>query len=76
MNGVVQHHPNATVALVSGSGLGTLIAWGATRLGVSLTVTEATVIAGAVSAVALFIGKNGIKGIIHLVWNGSGTKKP
>lgn len=67
-------HPNATVALVTGSGGGSLVAWlldDVAHLNVSAAACAA--IAGVVAAAALFVGRNGLKGVWNKIINGSGA---
>lgn len=64
------NHPNAVVGGASGAGVGTLVVWLLGRYGVSLDAEVAATIAGGISAVVLFIGKNGLRGAWHLVWRG------
>lgn len=59
-------HPNATVGGGTGAGLGALIAWLASNVfHLHLSAEEGAMIAGVVSAVALFVGRHGILG----AWN-------
>jgi hypothetical protein len=69
--GVVARHPNASVALGSGSGLGALIVWIAGLGGATMPPEVGAAVGGVVAATALFIGRRGIKGAVHLLWNGS-----
>lgn len=63
-------HPNATVGGLSGAGIGTFLVYALGKAGVQLDPEAASAIAGAVAAIALFIGRNGVRGLIHLIWRG------
>ena len=67
---VVSGNPNASVALGSGSGLGTLVIWlvGLTVAAVPPEVGAAC--GGLIAAVFLFVGRRGIKGAIVGLWRG------
>lgn len=60
-------HPNATVSLVSGTGLGTLLAYGLSKVGVHLNEFQSAALAGAVGSAALFVGRNGAVGTWRFV---------
>lgn len=62
-------HPNATVSLGAGSGLGALIVWALT-LWTTVPPPAAAAIAGAVSALALLVGRNGVQGAVRIIWKG------
>jgi hypothetical protein len=66
-------HPNASVALGSGSGLGALIVWIAGMAGMTMPAEIGAVVAGVVAGVALFIGKEGLKGLLRALWVGNQT---
>ncbi len=68
---MISNNPNAAVSLVTGGGLGSLIAWGAGKLGAPLTPTDGAAIAGAVSAAALYVGRDGIRGLLRVLMNGA-----
>jgi hypothetical protein len=68
---VIARHPNASVALGSGSGLGALIVWVVGLAGVAMPAEVGAVIAGVVAGFALFVGRRGIKGMIDLLWVGN-----
>lgn len=76
----LQQHPNATVALISGSGIGSAIAWALGRYGIHPSAEELTALAGGVSAVVLFVGRNGIVGTWQaakrLVLHGTSGTRP
>ena len=62
-------HPNAAVA-AGGSSLSAIIVWLLGHFHVALSAEDGAIIAGAVSAVVLFIGREGIKGAWRRVWGG------
>ena len=62
-------NPNATVA-AGGSGLSVLVVWLLGYLHVALSAEAGAAIAGAVASVALFIGREGIKGAWRRLING------
>jgi ABC-type enterobactin transport system permease subunit len=64
-------NPNAVVGGASGIGGGALVVAVLDLAGVQVTNPYlATTIAGAVTAVALFIGRNGIVGAFRMIWRG------
>lgn len=62
-------HPNAAVA-GGGSGLAVFVVWLLGHLHIALSAEDGAVVAGAIATVALFIGRNGLKGIWKRLWNG------
>jgi hypothetical protein len=70
---MLARHPNASVAVGSGSGLGALIVWAVGLAGVAMPAEVGAVIAGVVAGFALFIGRRGIKGVLGLLWVGDQT---
>lgn len=67
---VVSSHPNASVALGSGSGLGTLVVW-LIGLRVAAMPPEAgAALAGLIASAFLLVGKRGIKPTILGLWRG------
>jgi hypothetical protein len=68
--GVIAKHPNASVALGSGSGLGALVVWFVGLSGASMPPEVGASIGGVIAAVALFIGRRGIRGVIRDLWQG------
>jgi len=68
----VRNNPNAATAGVSGIGVGTLVVWLLGHFGVTFTAEVGSVIAGAVAALTLWIGKNGLQGALRIVWRGQG----
>jgi hypothetical protein len=67
----VANHPNASLALASGSGLGAVVVWLARLSGADMPPEVATVIGGAVAAGFLFIGRRGIRGAVLGLWGGT-----
>jgi hypothetical protein len=67
---VVSNHPNASVALGTGSGLGPLVIWVVGWSGVSIPPEAAAAIGGMTAACFLLIGRRGIKGAILGIWHG------
>jgi hypothetical protein len=66
----VSAHPNAAVGGSTATGA-LVVVWILGRVGVTLTAEEGAVIAGAASTLALLIGRNGVKGVVGMVWHGS-----
>ena len=67
----IGRHPNASVAVGSGSGLGALVVWGVGLGGVVMPAEVGAVVGGGVAGVALLIGKEGIKGLFGILWRGN-----
>lgn len=67
---VVSNHPNASVALGSGAGLGPLVIWLIGLTGNPVTPEVGGAIGGLVAAGFLVIGRRGIKGAIIGLWDG------
>ena len=67
---VIAKHPNASVAVGSGSGLGALVVWIVDLGGVVMPAPVGAVIGGGVAGFALLIGRRGIKGLIGVLWQG------
>ena len=67
---VVSRHPNASLALGSGSGLGPLVVWMAGMTGASMPPEAAAAVGGLVAACFLVIGRRGVKGAILGIWQG------
>jgi hypothetical protein len=67
---VIAKHPNASVAVGSGSGLGALVVWIVGPGGVVMPAPVGAVIGGGVAGFALLIGRRGIKGLIGVLWQG------
>jgi hypothetical protein len=66
----VSSHPNASVALGSGSGLGPLVIWMVGWSGASVPPEAAAAIGGLMAACFLLVGRRGIKGAIIGLWQG------
>lgn len=62
-------HPNATVAGTTG-GAAALIVGLLHAAGLNISLDVAVAITAAVPPVALFIGRNGLRGAIRLLWRG------
>jgi len=71
----VNNHPNASVSLVAGGGLGALIVWALGHAGITLTSVEGGEIASGLATVFLLIGRDGFKGIFQHLWTGSGSTR-
>lgn len=65
-------HPNAAVA-TGGGGIGVLAAYLLGKAGVQLEPEAAAAISTAIAGLALFIGRNGVRGVIRLLWRGRTT---
>jgi hypothetical protein len=70
LSAFVKANPNATAALAGGSGIGTLAVYALSLFGVNLDPVLATAVGGLVASLILLIGRNGIRGVIRLVWRG------
>lgn len=69
-------HPNAVVALLSGSGLGSAVAYLLDDVAhLHVSPTACTAIGGVFAAVALFIGRNGFAGVWSLAKHGTTGEK-
>ena len=67
---VVSSNPNASVALGSGSGLGSLVIWLVGLNGTAVPPEVGAAIGGLIAAVFLFVGRRGIKGALIGLWRG------
>jgi hypothetical protein len=67
---VVSSHPNASVALGSGSGLGSLVIWMVGLTGAAVPPEVGAAIGGLIAAGFLLVGRRGIKGTIVGIWRG------
>lgn len=65
-------HPNAIVGGASGAGGGALVVYLLGLLHAHIDLYAAGLIFTAASSLALFIGRNGIRGVWNLVKNGTG----
>jgi hypothetical protein len=68
---VITRHPNASVALGSGSGVGALVVWLIGLSGTEVPPEVSAVIAGTAAWVVLLVGRRGIKPALEAIWNGS-----
>ena len=66
----VSSHPNASVALGSGAGLGPVATWLIGMTGHPATPEVGAAIGGLVAAGFLLIGRRGIRGAIIGLWRG------
>ena len=66
----VSSHPNASVALGSGAGLGPLATWLIGMTGHPATPEVGAAIGGLTAAGFLLVGRRGIKGAILRIWRG------
>jgi len=66
---VVANNPNATLALGSGSGLGTLVIWLIGINGAEVPPEASAALAGLIASAFLFIGRRGLKGAILGIWD-------
>lgn len=64
-------NPNALVSLGSTAGGGELVVEIADRLGYSISTGWGIAVAGAISYVVLFVGREGIRGLFRRVWSGA-----
>jgi hypothetical protein len=67
---VIARHPNASIALGSGSGLGALVVWLVGLTGTPMPAEVGAVVGGLVAAAALFVGRRGILGAVTAIWRG------
>lgn len=67
----MSNNPNAAVA-AGGSSLSVFVVWLLGHFHVALSAEDGAVIAGVVASAALFVGRNGIKGLWNRLVNGSG----
>lgn len=68
----VKENPNAAIGFASGGGIGALVIWLASIGGYEVPGPIAAIIAGAISGFALYIGRQGIRGLLHTIWRGNG----
>lgn len=73
-----KNHPNATVALASSVGLGSIVVYVAQHwFGYTLSPQSGLYIAGILATAALFIGRNGVVGtwqfVKKIVLHGTGS---
>jgi hypothetical protein len=55
-----------------GGGLGVLVVWLLGHFGVDVSAEIGALIATGVAGFVLFVGRNGLVGLAHLIWRGSG----
>lgn len=67
---MIQRNPNTAVA-TGGVGAGTALVAILAACGVVLPPVVAAAIAGAIPIILLAIGREGIRGIIRMIWRGS-----
>ena len=65
-----------TGAVAGACGLATIVVWLLGLADVSVTAEVGSVIAGAVSAVTLFVWHTGVKNILSGIWHGQGRFEP
>jgi hypothetical protein len=74
---VVAKHPNATTTLVTSSGGGALVSWLLDDVGhFGVPAFACAAIAGGLGAAALFIGRNGLHGVVRFLWRGTAGSGP
>jgi hypothetical protein len=66
----VERHPNASIALGSGAGLGPLIVWSVGLTGTAMPAEVGAAFGGALAALFLLIGRGGVRGLAGWVWRG------
>lgn len=66
----IKENQNAAVGFASGGGIGALVIWLASVGGYDVPGPIAAIIAGAISGVVLFMGREGIRGVAHAIWRG------
>jgi len=69
----VSSHPNASVALGSGAGIGPIVIWLMGVAHVQMTPEVGGAIGGLVAAGALLVGRRGIKNVVIGLWDGPGS---
>lgn len=63
-------HPNAIAGGVSGVGGGVFVVYLLHQFGYEVDPMLGAVIAGALSTVVLFVGRNGLRGALRAIWKG------
>ena len=66
----VSSHPNASVALGSGAGIGPIVIWLIGLAHVQMTPEIGGAVGGLVAAGVLLVGRRGIKPVIVGLWKG------
>ena len=69
---VVARHPNASIALGSGAGLGPLIVWSVELTGTPMPAEVGAAFGGVLAALFLILGRGGIRGLVRWAWRGEG----
>src|SRR5712691_6821731 len=67
---VISRNPNASVALGSGAGVGSLIVWSVGLTGTQMPPEVGAAFGGLVAAAVLFIGRRGLRGTLLSFWRG------
>lgn len=76
MSNLISSNPNATVSAI-GTAAAALVLYLLDRFaGIQVNAYYATLIAGAVSSGLLFLGRDGLGGVINLILHGRGTTSP
>jgi hypothetical protein len=64
-------HPNASVALGSGAGLGSIRIWGGGFTGLAMPPEVGAAFGGLIASAFLFVGRRGLRDTLRSLWNGS-----
>ena len=64
-------HPNASVALGAGAGLGSILIWGVGFTGVDMPAQVGAAFGGLIASAFLFVGRRGIRDTLGSLWRGS-----
>jgi hypothetical protein len=67
---VISRNPNASVALGSGAGVGSLIVWSVGLTGTQMPPEVGAALGGVVAGAVLFIGRRGLRGTLLWFWRG------
>jgi hypothetical protein len=73
---MISNNPNASTSLLSGIGGGSFVVWVLGTFGVHISTYAGVAVAGALSGIILFIGRNGFQGAIDRIRYGSAGKPP
>lgn len=65
-------NPNAVIGGSSGVGGGVVVVYALTLVGIDVDPMVGAAIAGVISAVVLYVGREGVRGLFRLVWRGRG----
>lgn len=71
MSNPVTRNQNAAVGGGTGIGGGLIVVTALGWAGVDLSAEAGVVIAGAIAAAALYVGRKGIRGVFRTVWRGN-----